>query len=407
MAILFVAILVLPAQCWAQSGGNAEIQKFHDILDKLYDDMIPLCSKITTVARGIAGFGAIFYIAVRAGRNLAAAEPIDFFPLFRPFVIAVLIGMYPLVLGTINGILQPAVVATNSLVAESDNAVKELLKIEYELRANGKVEPPPGSLGTGEQEVRDWYQYTNPAARGEEEESRGFWSLMAGKLQGTVLYYMKLILSKILQILFYAAALCIDAMRTFHLVILAIVGPFVFALSVYDGFQHTLSIWLARYINIYMWLPVANLFGAMISRIQQNMIKTEIEAVLAGGMDATYDFTSIAYIVFLIVGIVGYFSVPSIANYIVHASGGNVLLSKTQSAITTMAAAGATGGAGAVTAASSGGAASPTGSASSAAGTAAADSRTADKLSYPMADAANSEGYNREGGYQQQKITGQ
>ncbi len=389
-------MVAAPIACFAQSGGNEDIQKLHAILDRLYEDMIPLCGRLTDVARGIAGFGAIFYIAVRAGRSLAAAEPIDFFPLLRPFVLAVLIGIYPLVLGVINGVLQPTVDATNELVTDSDNAVKELLKVEYELLAQGKVEVPPGSPGTGDEEMRDYYKYLNQETAGE-ENSRGFWSLMWGKVEGTLLYYVQLIVSKILQILFYAAALCVDAMRTFHLVILAIVGPFVFALSVYDGFQHTLSVWLARYINVYMWLPVANLFGAMISRIQENFIKNDIEAVLAGGNNLTYSLTSVAYIVFLIVGIVGYFTVPSIANYIVHASGGNALLSKVHSAVGMAASAGATGGASAAAAGGSG---------ASAAGSAAADASGPDKQHFPMADAANSEGYNKDGGHQYKQISG-
>ena len=31
----------------------------------------------------------------------------------------------------------------------------------------------------------------------------------------------------------------------------------------------------ARYVNVYMWLPVANIFGAIIAKIQVNMIQLE------------------------------------------------------------------------------------------------------------------------------------
>jgi hypothetical protein len=65
-------------------------------------------------------------------------------------------------------------------------------------------------------------------------------------------------LSEVLRVLFEAAALCIDTLRTFQLVVLSILGPLVFGIAVFDGFQHTLTVWLARYINIYLWLPVAN-----------------------------------------------------------------------------------------------------------------------------------------------------
>lgn len=59
-------------------------------------------------------------------------------------------------------------------------------------------------------------------------------------------------LRNLLEILFQAASLVIDTLRTFFLVVLAILGPIAFALSVYDGFHNTLTAWLARYIGIYL-----------------------------------------------------------------------------------------------------------------------------------------------------------
>lgn len=393
--IFLVIIVLIPNLLFAQSGDNAGVQKLSDILEKVHVDMLPLCEKLVSVARGLAGFGAIFYIAVRAGRNLAAAEPIDFFPLLRPFVLAALIGMYPLVIGTIEGLLKPLVKATNDLVADQDNAVKELLKIEYQLRSTGKVQIPVGTS-----ESYDWYKYAHPEEAGK-ESSFGILSLMWGKIEGTVTYYLKLVITKILQILFYASALCLNAMRTFHLVILALLGPLVFALSAFDGFQHTLSVWLARYINIYMWLPIANIFSAMISKIQSNMIKSDIDAILAGGQGDTYDITNFSYLAFLIIGIMGYFSIPSIANYVVHASGGNVLMSKATKMASGVMSTVASGG-------KSGGSSAPSsgGGNSGSAGSYSADTPASDKLLSPVSDAANSEGYRNDAGHQQKRISG-
>jgi hypothetical protein len=42
---------------------------------------------------------------------------------------------------------------------------------------------------------------------------------------------------EMLELLFQAAALVIDTVRTFFLVVLAILGPIAFAISVWDGFQ--------------------------------------------------------------------------------------------------------------------------------------------------------------------------
>ena len=131
-------------------------------------------------------------------------------------------------------------------------------------------------------------------------------------------------MSEVLRVLFEAAALCIDTLRTFQLVVLSILGPLVFGIAVFDGFQHTLTVWLARYINIYLWLPVANIFGSIIGKIQELMLKLDLSQVQATG-DTFFSRTDMAYLIFMIIGIIGYFTVPSVANYIVHAGADSAL----------------------------------------------------------------------------------
>lgn len=78
----------------------------HELLRSLYDEMMPLCEDMASVAKGVAGIGALFYVAYRVWQSLSRAEEIDVFPLFRPFVLGLCIMFFPtMVLGTINGIL--------------------------------------------------------------------------------------------------------------------------------------------------------------------------------------------------------------------------------------------------------------------------------------------------------------
>ena len=67
----------------------------HQILQNLYVDMMPLCSQMTGVAKGLAGLGALFYVAYRVWQSLARAEPIDVFPLLRPFALGLCIMFFP------------------------------------------------------------------------------------------------------------------------------------------------------------------------------------------------------------------------------------------------------------------------------------------------------------------------
>jgi conjugative transposon TraJ protein len=143
----------------------------------------------------------------------------------------------------------------------------------------------------------------------------------------------------VLQVCYEAAALCINTIRTFYLVVLAILGPVVLGLSVFDGFQHILTSWLAKYINVFLWLPVANIFGAIIGKVQENMLKLDISQVQSSG-DTFFSATDTAYLIFLIIGIIGYFTVPSVANYIVNPGGGNGLLQKVNTIVSSAAQAG-------------------------------------------------------------------
>ena len=86
---------------------------------------------------------------------------------------------------------------------------------------------------------------------------------------------------EILELLFQAAALVIDTVRTFFLVVLAILGPIAFALSVWDGFQNTLTQWICRYIQVYLWLPVSDMFSTILAKIQVLMLQSDIERMQA------------------------------------------------------------------------------------------------------------------------------
>ena len=190
-----------------------------------------------------------------------------------------------------------------------------------------------GEDGTGDRDK--WYKYTHPddpdgSDEGMFEGVGNDIKFAMAKASYNFRNSVKEWMSQVLEILFQAAALCINTIRTFYMIVLAILGPLVFGLAVFDGFQHTLTVWLARYINIFLWLPVANIFGAIIGKIQELMLQLDISQINETG-DTFFSSTDVAYLIFMIIGIVGYFTVPSVANYIVHAGGGNTLLYKVTS----------------------------------------------------------------------------
>lgn len=330
--ILVLLTMILPFTIQAQ-GIVDDMNGLHSVLEQLYDEMMPLCSNLIGVGQGLAGFAAMWYIASRVWRHIASAEPIDFYPLFRPFVIGFCIMIFPSVLYMINGVMKPTVTATAAMVEGSNKAIERLLKEKEEaLKETDPWKMYVGSTGSGDQDK--WYRYTHDDADpsgqrmldGIGNDIKFAMSKASYNFRNSVKEWM----SEILRVLFEAASLCIDTLRTFQLVVLSILGPIVFGISVFDGFQHTLTVWLARYINIYLWLPVANIFGSIIGKIQENMLKIDIAQAGEYG-DTFFSRTDVAYLVFMIIGIIGYFTVPSVANYIVHAGGGGALGQKVTS----------------------------------------------------------------------------
>lgn len=326
-----VAVLCVPVTGFSQTTGE-QISDFNGVLDNLYNEMLPLCSQLIGVGRGIAGFAALWYIASRVWRHLANAEPIDFYPLFRPFVLGACIAAFPAVIGVLRGVLEPTVSGTAAMVKNSDAAVKVLLAQKEEAIKNSPVwEMYVGQTGEGDRDK--WYRYTYK----EEPENESWYHTLGNNLSfefSKAMYgfksSVKQFMSEVLNLLFLAASLCINTLRTFQLVVLSILGPLVFGLAVFDGLQHTLTSWLARYINVFLWLPVANVFGAIIGQIQVNMLKLDLSQIGQAG-NTYFSTTDTGYLIFLVIGIVGYFTVPSVAGFIVNAGGGGALMQRVTS----------------------------------------------------------------------------
>jgi tetrahydromethanopterin S-methyltransferase subunit C len=79
---------------------------------------------------------------------------------------------------------------------------------------------------------------------------------------------------------------------------------------------------------------VANIFGGIMGKIQENMLKEDLQQI-ASNSYTFFSTTDTAYLIFMIIGIIGYFTVPSVANYIIHACGGNTLLYKVTNMMST------------------------------------------------------------------------
>ena len=296
---------------------SIDFASLHAILESLYNEMMPLCEDMLGVAKGVAGLGALFYVALRVWQSMARAEPVDVYPLLRPFALGICILLFPtLVLGTMNSILSPIVQGTHRMLegqtldmqqyrAQKDRLERETMMRNPEtayLVSNEEFDKQIDELGWSAKDI---------ATMGGMYVERSMYNF-----RKDVRDFMR----EVLELLFAAAALLIDTLRTFFLIVLSILGPIAFAISVWDGFQSTLSQWMCRYIQIYLWLPVSDLFSSVLAKIQVLMLENDIKE-LQNNPDFSIDSSNGVYIVFMIIGIIGYFTIPTVAGWIIQAGG--------------------------------------------------------------------------------------
>ncbi len=292
------------------------MENLHEILRSLYDDMMPLTRQMTGVAKGIAGLGALFYVAMRVWHALARAEVIDVYPLLRPFAIGLCILFFPtVVLGTMNAVLNPVVTGTHQILETQTLDLHKLQQQKDRLEREAQLRNPETA-----------YLVSNEEFDKKLDElgwSPSDMAVMAGMHIERGMYDLKQSIRawfrELLEMLFQAAALVIDTIRTFFLIVLSILGPLAFAISIWDGFQSTMTQWFTRYISVYLWLPVSDLFSAILAKIQTLILEKDIEKL----SDPTFipDTSNAVYIIFMIIGIIGYFTIPTVASWIIQAGG--------------------------------------------------------------------------------------
>ena len=292
-----------------------DFENLHQLLRNLYQEMMPLCGDMVGVAKGVAGLGALFYGAYRVWKALANAEPVDVFPLLRPFAIGLCIMFFPtIVLGTINTVLSPVVQGTHAILEGQTLDKSEYQKQKEDLEYEARVRE--GKAWLVDDEVYD--QKLADLGITDMGEIIGMW--WERTWYGIKSWFRELV-RDFFDLLFNAASLTVDTLRTFFLVVLSILGPLSFALSIYDGFQSTLTHWLSKYICVYLWLPIADLFSAVLAKIQNLMLQADIEGLQAPS--CIPDSGDGIYIIFLIIGIIGYFTIPTVAEWVVQAGGGS------------------------------------------------------------------------------------
>lgn len=289
---------------------------FESLLLNLKSDMLPLCGQIAVIAKVIAVLGCLISIAMTTIKSMADLEPINFWKYIKPVTLAMCIMMFePVVIGSLDGILQPLSRATSAIaetqetdyfdksdqLEEERNQLKPNQNVVYYLTEDEQIADASAEEGKEEVTVKDYDEIARKKLAADIEYKKT-WILSA--------------LESLLQVFSYAAKMIINIVGTFFLIILAIMGPLAFAAACFPILENSLSGWLTHYITISLWLPIANLLTAVLSRAQAMLCEQQLSTISETGAA-----NSVLILAMMVVGIFGYMSVPSVANWIVQAGG--------------------------------------------------------------------------------------
>ncbi len=285
---------------------------FFTFTDILIDSGIGHARILVDMARAIGGIAAFLYISKRIYEQLIADNPVSLLPLLRPFALVLVITFWgPFV----NLLLVPTKGLTNlseAVYADKKHIVKQKLEEKQQAILSTDL---PLFYENEEKEAALWDKGINLLLT--------TYNIVSGRaLQNQINFFIMDAIRQILESLFEVLVYLVAFLRTVFCILLVIFGPLVFALSIFDGFQDNYLQWIARFINVNLYLPIALIILSLVQEILIFVLDAEIAQINA----MTIYRPQLFYVSSLVVpvcGIIGMAMVPKIASWIVQASGTN------------------------------------------------------------------------------------
>lgn len=265
---------------------------------------------LVNMARAIGGIAAFLYISKRIFEQLIADNPISLLPLLRPFALLLVITFW-------SPFVQLLMVPTKGLTKLSEAVYadkKHIVAARLEEKQTAIFYADlPSFQENQEKEATLWDKGINMLLTTT--------NILTGRaLQHQITFYVMDGIRQLMESFFEAVVYLIAFLRTVFCVLLIIFGPLVFAVSIFDGFQDNYLQWIARFINVNLYLPIALLILSLVQEVLIYVLEAEIVQVKSS---LIYQ-PSLYYVSNMVVplcGIAGLVMVPKIASWIVSASG--------------------------------------------------------------------------------------
>ena len=264
---------------------------------------------LVDLARAVGGIAAFFYISKRIYEQLIADNPVSILPLLRPFALVLVITFWGpfvnLLLAPTKGLTE----LSEAVYVDKKHLVKEKLEEKQQAILSTDL---PLFYENEEKEAALWDKGVNLLLT--------TYNIISGRaIQNQINFYLMDAIRQLLESLFEVLVYLIAFLRTVFCVLLVIFGPLVFALSIFDGFQDNYLQWIARFVNVNLYLPIALLILSIVQEILIYVLDMEIAQINAMLVYQPKMFF-VSNLIVPVCGIVGLAMTPKIASWIISAS---------------------------------------------------------------------------------------
>lgn len=252
----------------------------------------------TTVARAVGMIGATIYIFSRIIGPIARGEEIDYFPLFRPFILLVAIAGSNQICNSlntifadiergssINGTMVAERARLNELMETRDDRYAAYMKAERDRRLQEYAKESSDNV------LVEWGQTAWRTIRdGVSDSLDGVQEML---VKGTVYFFDGL------GMLGY---FCIILFSLFTTTMLGFIAPLAFAFAIFDVYSNNAAEWFAKYIHAKLMVLLCKAYTIFCYRLMMPFVLSSLEWETG---------QTFLYLIVVLVSLIGYTMIPS------------------------------------------------------------------------------------------------
>ncbi|MBO7429263.1 MAG: hypothetical protein J6U08_11230 [Paludibacteraceae bacterium] len=298
------------------SSFNFEsIPNFADRLDSILVSCVSDVGDMQSVAMLLCGLFALVYVGNMVWQGWCKGESINVYALLRPFAIGLVVINFTTFVHVLDDVCgwmnKPAKELVKEYAEKKNNLMEKNLRKCYDKMMENETKKETPKEGNVKPNVKNDGSIQNDFFSDKSEKESSSLPFVGEIAAAFKLSIMNMILG-LLSIVAIVAAVGVLSIAFVSKLVLIYVGPFAFAISLVPYFSSSISNWIGRYITVSLYAPCVNITCyAMMNLFQK----------AAEGIGTNWEMGLGYYMILSLASAASFFSIPSIANYIVTSVG--------------------------------------------------------------------------------------